>query len=304
MINEFEVLEVDELSTSIAGLDIEYVRTDKGVGPNRVTRVETADLVLNLGRMGFSAIANTEMPDGLVVLGLITQAQAGGSWCGIELEVGQLFVYTPGTTFVGSEPAGLAGTLLVVPVDNLANAGEQLGIGEPSLRRCVNPVSPRPETAQLVADLWAATARPDLFEDASASALLLESATRALVGFDVRPIAAKRRLDRRRIVSDCLEFATSSGRWDVSMSELCHAANACESSVRQAFVEVFDMPPTQYFQHRLLNALRNELLRADPREETVARVASSLGVTHFGRTSGRYRHVFGEVPSETLLATA
>ena len=116
--------------------------------------------------------------------------------------------------------------------------------------------------------------------------------------------ATSRRLDRRKIVSDCLEFAKSSGSWQVSMSELCHAANACESSVRQAFVEVFDMPPTQYFQFRLLSSLRAELLRADPREETVTRIAGSLGVTHLGRTSGRYRAVFGEVPSETLLATA
>ncbi|MDH5519889.1 MAG: helix-turn-helix domain-containing protein [Acidimicrobiia bacterium] len=105
-------------------------------------------------------------------------------------------------------------------------------------------------------------------------------------------------------MSDCLEFAEFSGSWHFSMSELCHAANACESSVRQAFVEVFDMPPTQYFQHRLLNALRNELLRADPRDETITRVASSLGVTRLGRKSGRYRDVFDEVPSETLHATA
>ena len=50
------------------------------------------------------------------------------------------------------------------------------------------------------------------------------------------------------------------------MSELCRAANASESSVRQAFVEVFDMAPTQYFQYRLLSMLRIELLRADARE--------------------------------------
>jgi hypothetical protein len=74
MLHDVEVLEVDELSTSIAGLDIEYVRTDRGVGPNRVTCVENNDLVLSVGRMGFSASANTEIPDGLVVLGLITQA--------------------------------------------------------------------------------------------------------------------------------------------------------------------------------------------------------------------------------------
>ena len=304
MVTRIEVTEAEELSTSIAGLDIEYVRTDRGVAPNRLTLAGTADVLLSVGRMGFSATANTEIADGLVVFGLITHASTGGVWCGTQLTAGQLFVFTPGTTFVANEPAGLSATLLIVPVESLAAVGAKLGIGEPVLSCGVEPVSRRTEIAGLVDDLWAATDRADLLECDAASTRMLESALRALADTDARRNAPSRRLDRRKIVSDCLEFAESSGTWDVSMSELCHAANACESSVRQAFVEVFDMPPTQYFQFRLLNALRKELLRADPREDTVTRVASSLGVTHFGRTSGRYREVFDEVPSETLVATA
>lgn len=304
MVEQVEVTEVDELSTSIAGLDIEYVRTDRGVGPNRVTFVETDDLVVSLGRMGFSVTASTEIPGGLVVIGLITRAVAGGVWCGGQLEAGQLFVLTPGTTFVANEPSGLAATLVCAPLDSLATVGLELGIGEPLLRHGVEPVSRRPATDRLVADLWAATARPDLVAHVPASASLLESAAGALADAAGRPVAATRRLDRSKIVSDCLEFVESSGSSQPSMTELCRAAHASASSVRQAFVEVFDMPPTQYFQHRLLSTLRIELLRADPHDETVTQVASSLGVTHFGRTSGRYRAVFGEVPSQTLLNTA
>ncbi len=304
MVEHVEVVEVDELSTSIAGLDIEYVRTDRGMGPNRVTFVETDDLVVSLGRMGFSATANAEIPDGLVVFGLITHGVKGAVWCGTELEAGQLFVLTPGTTFAANEPSGLAATLVSMPVDSLAAAGVQLGIGEPVLRHSVEPVSRRPATDRLATDLWAASARLDLLEHGPASATLLESAAGALADGVGRPAAATRRLDRTKIVSDCLEFVESSESCQPSMSELCRAANASASSVRQAFVEVFDMAPTQYFQYRLLSRLRIELLRADPGEETVTRIASSLGVSHLGRTSGRYRAVFGEVPSQTLFAIA
>jgi methylphosphotriester-DNA--protein-cysteine methyltransferase len=304
MVTRIEVTEAEELSTAIAGLDIEYVRTDRGLGPSGLTLAGTADVLLGVGRMGFSATANTEIPDGLVVFGLITHASTGGVWCGTQLAAGQLFVFAPGTTFVAFEPAGLSGTLLIVPVESLAAVGAKLGLGEPVLSCGVEPVPCRAGIAPLVDDLWASTERADLLDCEAASTAMLESAVRALADTDEGRGAPSRRLDRRRIVSDCLEFAKSSGSWQVSMSELCHAANACESSVRQAFVEVFDMPPTQYFQFRLLSSLRNELLRADPREETVTRVAGSLGVTHLGRTSGRYRDLFGEVPSETLLATA
>jgi len=303
MLSEYEVSEVDELSTSIAGLEVDYVRTDEGTGPNRVTVAETDDFVLSLGRMGFSATANTEIPDGLVVFGLITRAASGGSWCGTELDAGQLFVLTPGTTFAAFEPTGLAGTLLSVPVDALANAGAELGIGEPLLRRSVQPVRRRPEMTRLVADLWSATTQPELVEVVAVSEAILASAAGVLVDIGGQPLAATRRLDRRKIVMDCLEHVESSGSNHPAMRDLCRASNAASSTVRQAFVEVFDMPPTEYFQYRQLNELRVELLRADAHDETVTRIAHSVGLMHLGRTSARYRALFGEAPSETLLCT-
>ena len=133
---------------------------------------------------------------------------------------------------------------------------------------------------------------------------MLESAARALVDDGTQPEAVSRRSDRRKIVSDCLEFVEASGSFQPSMSELCRAANASTSSVQRAFVDVFDMPPSLYFQHRLLNQLRSELLRAGSHDTTVALIAGSLGVGHLGRTAGRYRAVFGEMPSQTLRSTA
>jgi methylphosphotriester-DNA--protein-cysteine methyltransferase len=131
----------------------------------------------------------------------------------------------------------------------------------------------------------------------------LESAVRALVDVGAQPGVVLRRLDRRRIVSDCLEFVEASGSLQPSMSEMCRAVNASGSSIRRAFVDVFDMPPSLYFQHRLLSRLRVELLRADPDDTTIAQVAGSLGVGHVGRTAGRYRAVFGEMPNRTLRST-
>ncbi len=304
MVVEVEVSEVDELSTAIARTDVDYVRTDTGVGPIRLRLVETTDLVLSVGRMGFSATANMEISDQVVVFGLITKAPSGGIWCGTELAAGQLFAFAPGTTFVGWEPTGLAATVMVASVDSLAAAGMQLGLGESVLPRGVKPVSHRPETERLIANLWAATAQPDLVEPPLGSTELLESAARALVDDGTQPEAVSRRSDRRKIVSDCLEFVEASGSFQPSMSELCRAANASTSSVQRAFVDVFDMPPSLYFQHRLLNQLRSELLRAGSHDTTVALIAGSLGVGHLGRTAGRYRAVFGEMPSQTLRSTA
>jgi hypothetical protein len=122
--------------------------------------------------------------------------------------------------------------VMVASVDSLAASGMQLGLGEPVLRRGVKPVSHRPETERLIANLWAATAQPDLVESPLGSTKLLESAARALVDFDTPPGAAYRRLDRRKIVSDCLEFVEASGSFQRSMSEMCRAANTSASCGR------------------------------------------------------------------------
>ena len=49
-----------------------------------------------------------------------------------------------------------------------------------------------------------------------------------------------------------------------------------------------------------LRAARAALRAAAPGTTTVTDVAMSYGFFELGRFAGRYRHTFGEVPSETL----
>jgi len=62
-----EAEEVDNFVTAVAGLTVDYVRTDRGHGPSRTTCVGSRDAQLSVGSMGFSAIASTEVPSDLVV---------------------------------------------------------------------------------------------------------------------------------------------------------------------------------------------------------------------------------------------
>ncbi len=61
------------------------------------------------------------------------------------------------------------------------------------------------------------------------------------------------------------------------------------------------VPPSSYFRLRVLARLRELLLSADPRHDTVTALAASLGLTQFGRVAGRYKALYGETPpSQTL----
>jgi len=61
-----------------------------------------------------------------------------------------------------------------------------------------------------------------------------------------------------------------------------------------------DMPPTVWLRNRRLNAVRRDLLAADPAQVTVAEVAMRWSFWHLGRFSQSYHGLFGEYPKATL----
>jgi AraC-like DNA-binding protein len=297
---QIEALEVDQFTTAIAGLEVDYVRTGSEHDACRMTAGHDAEVRLSTGRMGFSTLSYVEVPHDITVISLITSAPPGGSWCGVSTEVGSLNVYGPGTPFVGVNPAGICATFLVTPTSVLTQSAYDLRLGDLSIPRSVVPLADQPHVLRLKQALWRLTVDPGQMDDPTERKQLIDSAVMSIATKDAICSAADRRLDSRRIVLDCINFVESTQSLQPSMSELCRAACASESRVRQAFVEVLDTPPTQFFQYRLLSQLREQLLHADPRAQSVSRIASSLGVTQLGRIAGRYRRLYEELPSETL----
>ncbi len=296
-----EATEVDEFRTAIAGLEIDYIRTGAERKPCRVLCTTVGDIMITTGQMGFSTMNHVEIPDHLTAFSLVTSAPPGSSWCGIEPSTGMLTAYGPRTPFVGINPAGFGATFLIVTDERIEQAAIDLDLPGITAARSVEPIAPGPEVDALTTALWRVTSDPNLMDDPIERGWLLDSAVTAMAasrsGGGSRD---ERRLDSKRIVLDCIEFTDATGCHQPRMSELCRAACASQSRVRQAFVEVFDTPPIQFFQYRLLSRLRHELLHADPANANVTRIASSLGVTQLGRVAGRYRRLFGELPSETL----
>jgi AraC-like DNA-binding protein len=298
MPTHIEASEVDEFTTAVAGLETDYVRTGKGDGPCRMTNAGTDGARLSTGSMGFSAISQTDVPDDLVVFSLVTAAPPGSVWCGVEVTVGQVNVYAPGTSFVGVNPVGLGATFLAVRTSAIERAAADLG-ASPVMPSSVQPLASRPAVERFRRAMWHASVHPEVFDHARPTAGLLDAAV-DIVADPTSASAQERRLDSRKIVLACLDFVETTGCHQPSMAELRRAACASESRVRRAFIELLDVPPTQYFQYRLLNRLRDDLLRADPERDTVTRIASALGVTQLGRVAGRYRQLFDELPSDTL----
>jgi len=60
------------------------------------------------------------------------------------------------------------------------------------------------------------------------------------------------------------------------------------------------MSPRQYLTVRRLNAVRQCLLEAEPRDVSIASVATRFNFNHPGRFARTYLKLFGELPSATL----
>jgi len=103
------------------------------------------------------------------------------------------------------------------------------------------------------------------------------------------------------VVRRAIDWADSSPGMLPRIHGLAAGLRMSPRTLQKAFFSVTGMGPNAFFRTRLLNRARHVLLRSDPGGTKVCAVATDLGFTELGRFSVRYRELFGESPSQTLL---
>lgn len=304
MVAELVVAEASEFNAAVAGLEIEWVRTDEGFGPARMVASGDDRASVSSGGMDFSAVLQTQVPDDRISIQLVTSAPAGMRWCGSEAGPMEMRVYRPGADVFGKVPAGSRAITLVASWPAVNEIGRDLGLAEVSSAGVASTALPAtPGVRALQADLLEIEGNAALLEQPSGSIRILESTARALASMSSSCGPTPRGFDSSEIVKLCLDHVEMNSVHQPTVSELCRVAHASESRLRQAFVEMVALPPTQYFQVRVLSRLRDDLLASSPDQSSVTSAAMSLGLTQLGRVAGRYRSLFGETPRETLRRT-
>ncbi|MGE8410313.1 MAG: helix-turn-helix domain-containing protein [Pseudomonas sp.] len=104
----------------------------------------------------------------------------------------------------------------------------------------------------------------------------------------------------RRVIEKVREVVNDCPQDSLGMLELAEAAGVSVRHLQQSFARYADMPPTVWLRNRRLNAVRRDLLAADPAQVTVAEVAMRWSFWHLGRFSQAYHALFGEYPKATL----
>jgi len=106
---------------------------------------------------------------------------------------------------------------------------------------------------------------------------------------------------RAKALSRALQLIESAEE-SISVGQLARGVGACQRTLEYAFRDRFGITPVRYLRWSRLNALHRDLCIADPRYESVGQAALRHGFTELGRMAGEYRHLFGRLPSESLVS--
>jgi len=129
---------------------------------------------------------------------------------------------------------------------------------------------------------------------------LVELIAHALVSAQP-PRPQKQSLNRQRqLIRKAEDYCADNKDQPLRIGRLCSALDVSERSMRDAFYKTVGMNPLAYLKAEQLNRVYRTLRHADPAETLIKQIAYENGFRHIGQFSQDYKHLFGQLPSETL----
>ena len=106
------------------------------------------------------------------------------------------------------------------------------------------------------------------------------------------------------IVAECHRLVAGGGDDPAAIDTLCRRLRISQRSLQNGFRQVAETTPVNYLRSLRLNAVRQRLLATPSGALSVSQAAGDEGFEHLGHFGSRYRHLFGELPSQTLRKDA
>ncbi|MDG9676114.1 helix-turn-helix transcriptional regulator [Micromonospora sp. DH14] len=114
------------------------------------------------------------------------------------------------------------------------------------------------------------------------------------------PTAADRNDATTATLRRSIAFLEEHADRDISAADIAGAAGVSLRAVQLAFRRHLGTTPMAYLRRLRLARAHHDLVRADPRQETVSAIASRWGFASHSRFTARYHASYGVPPRETL----
>jgi len=300
-----EFADVEQMCDAVRSWDLDFsvLAAPKGLG--RVAAIDQrryGSSEISYARFLASIEQRGAAPRQAYTFGVLGAQMRRLWWRGHDVDSGTVIVFP-----VGSELHSISGpdfevTTISVVEETVAAICEQFGVVLPPARLRAETFRPPPR--------WLQALRQDLckLRDADGAAgdleaqRLVERLVCAWLGSSAERSSGVAQSTRSRdlAIRRCLERIARPDWPDLSAAVLCEIGGVGERTLQYAFRERFGLTPAAFLKARRLVVVRERLLRANETQTTVGDVAAAMGFWHLGHFAADYRHVFGELPSETL----
>jgi AraC-like DNA-binding protein len=277
-----------------------------GQGPfrARLTGIALYRLRLAAGEEELARLAYVAVPPGMVLVALA--GQAGPIWGGVEAGMDEIVTAGPGEPLhVRTLGASRWGTILVPQRDLVDNGRRLAGSGFVPLRG-IAKWRPSSGAATELRELHRAAVRQaqtrsSALADGEAAHGLEQQLLHALINCLEAKTADREApvAQRQREILARFEALLDAG-YAGHLPEIGEALGVSERHLRDCSRAHLGTSPSHYRHRRAMQRVNRALRSADPTAASVSEIAATHGFRDFGRFAGRYRAIYGELPSVTL----
>jgi AraC family ethanolamine operon transcriptional activator len=277
-----------------------------------VDEVVLPEISVQFGRLGSGNIVEGQgSPDGYLIYLPLTDACAYSA-NGIVLGKGCFAIFEPGCDFCFSTKFEHDWCTIFVPSHKFTHGGDlespSSGTKKSACRVTREGRRVANQFRTLVGQTMTAAANCSQFEPARAARFVEEELLKVASAVVGQPLAGQRHqggrppCPREEIIRRCKELLGQHECEPILMKDMAVAADVSERTLRRAFTDYYGVGPVRYLQLRQLHQVHRALRAADPEDVSVSGVFVRHGVWAYSRFASRYARLFGELPSETLLA--
>jgi len=303
--HRMDFTEFDHLAEAARDWDLRLQKLGMHPFWGRLDQVLLGRARVSRARFGSSLLQEGSSPPGMRTFGVPARSSEEYRWRNHRVTPELLLLFPRGGEFRSISGSGFDSYPISVAPDYLVEVAADLGVPENRLGTEGEVVRPRARDLESlrahirrVVDL---ASRGGSLEEPGVSGMVEEETAALLVwtlaGAEwLRPPRMRLRDEAIRKAEEVIDAV---GTGPLQVRDLCSASGASWRTLNYAFQEKYGIPVKRYLTIRRLNGVRRDLLRGDDRT-TVSFVAARWNFWHMGEFAGRYRQMFGELPSDTL----
>ncbi len=282
--------------------NVSWAQLEPGSFKARCGFLEAAPLVLRHRTFSVGFTVEACVPSRTQMIGIAADSRTSARWFGSVADADNIAASRSSVQISTIGPSAFYTVSVDVPAlarcfPNAPDATALLDARQP-IRLSRDPLSAR----RLRAAMCRAFARRDA-PPAALHGSLVPLLSAALGRMDSHAVEHSKCLNRRlAAVRICERYMREHAGAGLTLLDLSEVAGMRSRSLINAFEAVTGFSPMDYLKRIRLDGARRALRRADKSTTRIIDVATAWGFWHMGHFALDYRTMFGETPSQTLLA--